>query len=418
MTQVCDVAIVGAGPAGLSVATALCAAGRSTVVFEKGRAVDARERRNPGDLVTGVGGAGLFSDGKFSFFPSATELWRLEPRARVETAYSQFTALLSDAASNPYSLPLFPPEPSRVRTASAPRGITAKRYFSIKTDLEDRLRIVGRLQSELGRAIRTQASVEKIELGNGGLLSITYREGGVNKALICKALVLAGGRFSSISLPEIAPWIPLSYHRTEFGVRIETNAEEFFLEDSEVLDPKLLVNTGVPGVEWRTFCTCRNGEVLETDFDNLVSYSGRSDVDPTQFSNVGFNVRLMREDLIRRDAALAGEIVKLFDGKIGAFKVGIGDFMSGSASAYGGRMDQLLRSGLRALKIPARSRAIITGPCIEGVGYYPAIDRSLRVEGLPVWAAGDTAGNFRGLTAAFVSGTLCGLNVDGALDRI
>lgn len=38
---------------------------------------DVRDRYNPEESACGVGGAGLFSDGKFSFFPSSTDLWKL-----------------------------------------------------------------------------------------------------------------------------------------------------------------------------------------------------------------------------------------------------------------------------------------------------------------------------------------------------
>ena len=90
-----DVAIVGAGPAGLSAARALrfAAPSLSVSVFESG------SLRDPGDplgdparLVRGVGGAGLWSDGKFSFFPSASRLWGLENAdGELEQSYESIT---------------------------------------------------------------------------------------------------------------------------------------------------------------------------------------------------------------------------------------------------------------------------------------------------------------------------------------
>jgi hypothetical protein len=49
---------------------------------------NARDRYNARDNVSGVGGAGLFSDGKFSLFPAAERLWTLPDRARVLRAYA------------------------------------------------------------------------------------------------------------------------------------------------------------------------------------------------------------------------------------------------------------------------------------------------------------------------------------------
>jgi flavin-dependent dehydrogenase len=56
-----DVAIIGAGPAGLFAARELAPAGLKVVVVEKGQAP--RERKS---LTYGVGGAGAFSDGKLN----------------------------------------------------------------------------------------------------------------------------------------------------------------------------------------------------------------------------------------------------------------------------------------------------------------------------------------------------------------
>ena len=72
-----DVVVVGAGPAGLSVAHGLRGSGLKVLLVEEGRACIERDRDSQTDVPSGVGGAGLFSDGKFSFYPSATRLWTL-----------------------------------------------------------------------------------------------------------------------------------------------------------------------------------------------------------------------------------------------------------------------------------------------------------------------------------------------------
>src|SRR5688572_23893074 len=88
-----DAIVIGAGPAGLSAAAELAAAGRC-LVLEQGPPAPARDRRSPDDLLSGVGGAGLFSDGKHSFFPSATALWQLPDRDALGAAFDATAALL------------------------------------------------------------------------------------------------------------------------------------------------------------------------------------------------------------------------------------------------------------------------------------------------------------------------------------
>ena len=46
------------------------------LIIEKGKSISNRDRNDKFDAVAGVGGAGLFSDGKFSFFPSGTNIWK------------------------------------------------------------------------------------------------------------------------------------------------------------------------------------------------------------------------------------------------------------------------------------------------------------------------------------------------------
>ena len=59
-----DVIIVGAGPAGIFAALTLADLGiTSVVLLEQGQVLELRERRNPGDMLCGWGGAGGRSGG-------------------------------------------------------------------------------------------------------------------------------------------------------------------------------------------------------------------------------------------------------------------------------------------------------------------------------------------------------------------
>ena len=77
MAKTYDVAIVGAGPAGIFASLELCNAGLDVLLLDKGREIDARvcpvQNRSgccalcsPCHLVSGFGGAGAFSDGKLT----------------------------------------------------------------------------------------------------------------------------------------------------------------------------------------------------------------------------------------------------------------------------------------------------------------------------------------------------------------
>lgn len=90
-----DVVIIGAGPSGLMAGYILLKYGISAVIIEQGKEYYKRQSDNPYDVSFGFGGAGLFSDGKFSYPPAASKLWStLEPEI-LEKAYCEFKRLVS-----------------------------------------------------------------------------------------------------------------------------------------------------------------------------------------------------------------------------------------------------------------------------------------------------------------------------------
>jgi 2-polyprenyl-6-methoxyphenol hydroxylase-like FAD-dependent oxidoreductase len=67
--------IIGAGPSGLCCAYTLQQLNIPFKLLEMGKCLTSRDRNDSFDSANGAGGAGLFSDGKFSFYPAGTALW-------------------------------------------------------------------------------------------------------------------------------------------------------------------------------------------------------------------------------------------------------------------------------------------------------------------------------------------------------
>jgi uncharacterized FAD-dependent dehydrogenase len=412
-----DVVVLGAGPAGLAAAAACRDQGVECVLLERGPDLAERHTMMATTVAEGIGGAGLYSDGKFSFFPSATRLWALEPLDGLTLAYRWVTDLIADSD---IPVPAFP-SPAALADASLKPyfgSFLKKSYPSFYMPPNSRRGLIEALRELAGPNVHTNTDVTSVEAVRSvlHLICSPTRFGQRSQACAVGArhLILANGRFGSLSLLDNFTPCPLTFRRLEVGIRIEQSSDEFFLRDDANLDPKLLFTDSASEMQWRTFCCCRRGEVIEVVSGNLLTVSGRADTPATERSNIGFTVRLLNE---RAALPLWHSLQKclLDDPRTITFPIdGLGE--DGAAGPlghlFGFDLARALTAGfnelIRGLPADTLKRSTIYAPAIEGVGLYPDVDESLRLRGLPVWVAGDAAGLFRGLVAALVSGYFVG----------
>ena len=387
--------VVGAGPAGLAAAVHCVNAGHKTLVIETGRDCADRNHDSSEDIVTGVGGAGLYSDGKFSFFPSASKLWNLPDSDALTKAYNWFGSLLRPHGLNVADFP----EKSSATTERR-HSYTQKTYPSHYLPFDARTAVIRQMTAIIGPSLKAPARVTRVKPVQGGV-EVQYSTPSGHFVSRAKAVVIAGGRFGSLTLESMCPEISRAFRRYEIGVRVQQQSDKFGLKDCPALDPKIIIQRVRDDVEWRTFCTCRDGEIIETNWHGLRTLSGRADGKKTGMSNFGFNLRLLQSALTDQ---INAEIARILRGELAIFEIPVVDYLAG-ASAYGAELDKLFRDGLREFaKSFDISESTIHGPCIEGVGHYPDLNSNLKAACGPIWIAGDMTGEFRGLTAALVSG--------------
>lgn len=388
-----DTVIIGAGPAGLSAAAELGPHGRC-LVLDQGPPARARDRSAPRDLLSGVGGAGLFSDGKHSFFPSASALWTLPDARALAQSFDATAALLARFGVDAGPLALGP------APDVAPGVWQAKHYRSIHASLADRYRMIEELWSA-GADRNTGARV--VDAGRAGAeIVLAIERGSEREEVRAASVVVATGRWS----PRwIRPWleklgVSFAFRRVEAGVRLEMRASHPLFAKLPGVDGKLrLVENDS---EIRTFCTCRDGEVILGEASGLRAFSGRADGLSTGRSNVGLLVRTADESLGRAmTRALDTAIPASFD--LAAWRA-IGP--ARLAPIFGARGADLLTVALGRFDAfcpeLAGESVRVHAPVIEGVGDYPIDDGALGVAP-GVYLAGDAGGRFRGIVAAMVS---------------
>lgn len=388
-----DYLVVGAGPAGLAAASYLAERGRSFLLVEQGVAVGDRRHDTPEHLGQGVGGAGLYSDGKFSFFPSASALWMLRDRAALLDSYARVTNLLANIG---ISAPPFP----EVTLPQATGTEREKRYQSIYASLESRTKLIDLLAGKLSPKLSTGSKLLALRTHEDHLRAYVWSLGG-HEDFRVRATIWCGGRFGPLSLAAAAPDLPRTFRRFEIGVRIEQPTDAFFLAHYDATDIKLISTCADPTTEWRTFCTCRNGEIVRVA-GSPHAISGRADGASTGRTNIGLNLRLTA---LPTSESILREIDSILLGNTPEFQQTLRDYLVERRPALGRELDILFKDRLRTI-VPDEqySSTSIHGPAVEGVGYYPDVNDDLKVNSYPIWVAGDSSGLFRGLTAALVSG--------------
>ncbi|MEV3901755.1 hypothetical protein AB0K11_05470 [Mycobacterium sp. NPDC050551] len=393
-------AIIGGGPAGL--AAAVSAAKMKPIVVDAGPALSDRVKDDPQTVVSGVGGAGLYSDGKFSFWPSATGLWKLRSDY-LHVAYEWLRRVLGDVGTDAPDLPT---------ALDIPDYRLVKKYDSKYVSQVKREKIIGSLAGEvpnfsLGSRVDSVCWADRA-------WKLTFKD---QRVIYADRILIATGRFGPAFMSDWLPRDAWRALRLEVGIRIEQHNNAFFLDAVNQTDPKFIFRDDLSGTEWRTFCCCRSGRVIKTAIGGLTTASGRADAPFTEYSNVGFNVRITdptaAEPLwlsLRQRIESAGELAQQ---PLAEFAMtGRGPL----ADVFGDELTESLRHGIGRLvghfgsSVLADATAI--GPALEGVVFYPRHTDSLAVEHAPhVWVAGDAAGTFRGLTAALLSGYVAGLAI-------
>jgi uncharacterized protein len=434
MKRVC---IVGGGPAGLGVANMLRKSGIDFQLFDSGPPLDVRHHDCADHLGCGIGGAGLFSDGKFSFFPSGTHLYQLSNSSRLRAAYAETANVLRDAG---IESPEFPVQ--SFDCVNSDDGIVHKAYASKYATLAQRRKLTMTLagQHQTDR-VKPMSRVEGIKRALGGYV-VTFRDltCGRTKSVEFTDVVFATGRFGGLSFKRLcrSPSLVTEQQRYELGIRIEHPNGIGFLSKFKNNDVKLFMSTS--DVQVRTFCTCRRGEVWHIPYETVSALSGRSDGPPTEYSNFGLLPRFTGEQE-HSGREIWGHFIRTFRKARTAFWQPLRGFVDGALSHHvetetinrpwqprkqfaPGEIDKMIHPELnRILRDSIRtlinqypdidcSEAVCLFPAIEGIGCFPSTNEELRTHNWGVWCCGDVVGKFRGLVPALVSGHYVGLAIE------
>lgn len=288
-TKTYDCLIVGAGPAGLFAALELVKQGMNRIlIVDKGK--DIRNRAIV-DTLYGVGGAGLFTDGKLNFAPrvdktNLTEFLTLIEAGKlvnyIEKIFSQF-----GVKEKGY--------PTNIKKARELRRMAKKLGLDLLLIKQKHLgsdRLPGYLEG-IEKFLKTknvkfllEREVSKILTKGNRVKAIKLVEG---KEIPGENIIIAPGRVGNPWLVKELTYLGIEMEQKgiEIGTRVEVPAEIMEEITSVIYDPTVFIRTASYDDQVRTFCTNPVGFVVRENYGDFACVNGHASKNRTS-SNSNF----------------------------------------------------------------------------------------------------------------------------------
>lgn len=454
-----DVVIVGAGPAGIALAKELVDKGLSgsrVLLIDMGPDINERiKSRNLGEdiyNVIGIGGAGLFSDGKlhfsdkkYSLFPvdqRVSKLWDALPNPHVTEVETQDLfqyaySFLEKLNIEIYKNLTLTDDIFRLQELFAQSDIQFLPYESRQIRPSNLPSAIGQMTETLinaGVKIKLLTKVLEININN----NIKYlRCQSEDEEIIYsgKLLVLAvgkvGARWLASQIEKIG--VTKTSRPIEVGVRVEVPIDVTSSFTAIQRDPQLIYVINEKMLA-QTFCTCHGGKISVCKYDDLTLLGGYTDEEKTKNSNFALLVKMNLEGIDELEYGLSiVQTVNILGGgepivqRLGDLRKGITTTaedlarnpiqptlksytLGNMAFAFPKKiLDGLLETLALLDNVIAgvnHDSVIVSAPCLELSHRKIIVNKYMETDQKGIYIVGDVAGYESGLIPAMASGIL------------
>ncbi len=285
-----DVIIVGGGPAGLFAAFHLAEnSNLKVLIIEKGKPPLKRKCPNqnlqrcveckPCNILSGIGGAGLHSDGKLNFIPrlGKTDLTQFMSLSSAQTLINETEEIFTRFNMTGPVFPTNMDEARKIRKEAKKYGINLlliKQKHLGSDNLPQYIADLSDYIQSKGVKIHTSETVLDIKEENQKITGIITDRGEYKTDNV----ILAPGRVGANWVASIAKkhGIGLSQRGIEIGVRVEVHND--IMDDlcNVIYDPTFFIQTNKYDDQTRTFCTNQGGFISLENYKDFVCVNGHA----------------------------------------------------------------------------------------------------------------------------------------------
>ncbi len=320
-----DVIIVGAGPAGLFAAYYLSEhSDLRILIIEKGKPPLQRKcpigdkgciKCRPCNILCGIGGAGLFSDGKLNFIHKLgkTDLTQFLSTSEACQLIDETEAIFNRFGMDGQVFPTDMDTARSIRKEARKNGIDLlliKQKHLGSDNLPNHIAAMAQYVADKGVILHHSEEVEDVLVDRGTVTGVKTNKG----SYTARNVILAPGRVGAEWVAGVAAknTINISQRGIEVGVRVEVHNE--ILQDlcSIIYDPTFFIRTTKYDDQTRTFCTNYGGYVALENYQDFVCVNGHALMDKkSENSNFAFLSKVVLTDPVEDNQAYGESIGKL-----------------------------------------------------------------------------------------------------------